>query len=100
MIVISSFGVYSVYSENLVKQYPHLINGLIWPVYLDQNIFLNDNLLWIFHFHTCFASNSTVIQVSRPVPFPCFGVLKKEKHVLLASVADIVIEQGNGEPWN
>ncbi|RDX99104.1 hypothetical protein CR513_17892, partial [Mucuna pruriens] len=32
--------------------------------------------------------------VSRPVPFPCFGVLKKEKHVLLHSVADVVVEQG------
>lgn len=28
------------------------------------------------------------------MPFPCFGVLKKEKHVLLPSVRDIVIEQG------
>ncbi|KAG4956983.1 hypothetical protein JHK84_042949 [Glycine max] len=32
--------------------------------------------------------------VTRPVSFPCFGVLKKEKHVLLHSVADVVIEQG------
>ncbi|KAJ8466790.1 hypothetical protein OPV22_029342 [Ensete ventricosum] len=38
--------------------------------------------------------NAIVYKVLRPVPFPCFGVLKKEKHVLLASVADIVIEQG------
>ncbi|OMO86351.1 hypothetical protein COLO4_21226 [Corchorus olitorius] len=38
--------------------------------------------------------NSIVYKVTRPVPFPCFGVLKKEKHVLLPSVADIVIEQG------
>lgn len=38
--------------------------------------------------------NAIVYEVTRPVPFPCFGVLKKEKHVLLASVADIVIEQG------
>ncbi|KAJ1439957.1 hypothetical protein SESBI_02182 [Sesbania bispinosa] len=34
------------------------------------------------------------IPVTRPVPFPCFGVLKKEKHVLLHSVADVVVEQG------
>lgn len=33
-------------------------------------------------------------QYRKPVPFPCFGVLKKEKHVLLPSVADVVIEQG------
>lgn len=33
-------------------------------------------------------------QVTRPVPFPCFGVLHKEKHVLLHSVADVVVEQG------
>ncbi|KAH1209562.1 hypothetical protein GmHk_15G044063 [Glycine max] len=35
-----------------------------------------------------------ISQVTRPVSFPCFGVLKKEKHVLLHSVADVVIEQG------
>lgn len=35
-----------------------------------------------------------VYKVTKPVPFPCFGVLKKEKHVLLPLVADIVIEQG------
>ncbi|MED6220641.1 hypothetical protein PIB30_046785 [Stylosanthes scabra] len=38
--------------------------------------------------------NSIVYKVTRPVPFPCFGVLKKEKHVLLPSVADVVVEQG------
>ncbi|KAJ4827709.1 hypothetical protein Tsubulata_029804 [Turnera subulata] len=38
--------------------------------------------------------NSIVYKVTRPVVFPCFGVLKKEKHVLLASVADVVTEQG------
>ncbi|GAY37618.1 hypothetical protein CUMW_030410 [Citrus unshiu] len=39
--------------------------------------------------------NAIVYKVTRPVPFPCFGVLKKEKHVLLPSVQDIVIEQVN-----
>ncbi|XP_027903901.1 uncharacterized protein LOC114163785 isoform X2 [Vigna unguiculata] len=38
--------------------------------------------------------NAIVYKVTRPVPFPCFGVLKKEKHVLLHSVADVVVEQG------
>ncbi|KAF9680363.1 hypothetical protein SADUNF_Sadunf06G0113400 [Salix dunnii] len=38
--------------------------------------------------------NSIVYKVTRPVPFPCFGVLKKEKHVLLPSVADVIVEQG------
>ncbi|KAM7513504.1 hypothetical protein LguiA_003087 [Lonicera macranthoides] len=38
--------------------------------------------------------SAIVYKVTRPVPFPCFGVLRKEKHVLLPSVADIVIEQG------
>ncbi|KAK7328734.1 hypothetical protein VNO77_22851 [Canavalia gladiata] len=38
--------------------------------------------------------NAIVYKVARPVPFPCFGVLKKEKHVLLHSVADVVVEQG------
>ncbi|KAK4774431.1 hypothetical protein SAY86_009366 [Trapa natans] len=40
------------------------------------------------------TSNAIVYKVTKPVSFPCFGVLKKEKHVLLPSVADIVIEQG------
>ncbi|KAK4785172.1 hypothetical protein SAY86_001861 [Trapa natans] len=35
-----------------------------------------------------------VYKATKPVSFPCFGVLKKEKHVLLPSVADILIEQG------
>lgn len=38
--------------------------------------------------------NSIVYKVTKPLPFPCFGVLKKEKHVLLPSVADILIQQG------
>ncbi|KAG5133085.1 hypothetical protein JHK82_024273 [Glycine max] len=38
--------------------------------------------------------NSNFSLVTRPVPFSCFGVLKKEKHVLLHSIADVVIEQG------
>ncbi|RZC85351.1 hypothetical protein C5167_041532 [Papaver somniferum] len=38
--------------------------------------------------------NSIVYKVVKPVAFPCFGVLKKEKHILLPSIADIVIEQG------
>lgn len=44
--------------------------------------------LYISVTHCLFA------QYRKPVPFPCFGVLKKEKHVLLPSVADVVIEQG------
>lgn len=38
--------------------------------------------------------NAIVYKVTKPVAFPCFGVLKKEKHVLLPSVADIIVEQG------
>lgn len=38
--------------------------------------------------------SAIVYKVVRPVLFPCFGVLKKEKHVILPSVADIVVEQG------
>lgn len=42
------------------------------------------------------------MQVTRPVPFPCCGVLSKEKHVLLPSVADVVVEQGRRgiKRWN
>lgn len=43
---------------------------------------------------------SLYLQVTRPVAFPCFGVLKKEKRVVLASVADIVVEQGKVEVWS
>ncbi|WCJ42839.1 hypothetical protein M5689_023623 [Euphorbia peplus] len=38
--------------------------------------------------------NAIVYKVTKPVPFPCFGVLKREKHVLLPSVQDVIIEQG------
>lgn len=38
--------------------------------------------------------NAIVYKVKRPVPIPFLGVLKKEKYVLLPSVADVVIEQG------
>ncbi|KAJ4958741.1 hypothetical protein NE237_025852 [Protea cynaroides] len=38
--------------------------------------------------------NAIVYKVTRPVPFPCCGVLKKEKYVLLPSVADVIVEQG------
>lgn len=38
--------------------------------------------------------DAIIYKVTRPVPCLCFGVLKKEKHVLLPSVADIVVEQG------
>ncbi|KAI3898059.1 hypothetical protein MKX03_028617 [Papaver bracteatum] len=42
------------------------------------------SLVWVFN----------LPYVVKPVAFPCFGVLKKEKHILLPSIADIVIEQG------
>ncbi|ERN05566.1 uncharacterized protein LOC18433747 [Amborella trichopoda] len=38
--------------------------------------------------------NAIIYKVTRPVFLPCFGVLKKEKHVLLPSVTDVVVEQG------
>lgn len=38
--------------------------------------------------------NEFMPQVRRPVLFPCFGVQKKEKHILLPLVADVAIEQG------
>ncbi|KAJ0984009.1 hypothetical protein J5N97_002365 [Dioscorea zingiberensis] len=40
------------------------------------------------------SSDAIVYKVTKPVIFPCFGILKREKHVLLLSVADIVVEQG------
>ncbi|XP_070008830.1 uncharacterized protein [Nicotiana sylvestris] len=41
-----------------------------------------------------FVKYQTARWVTKPVPFPCFGDLKKEKYVLLPSVADIIVEQG------
>uniref|UniRef100_A0A1D1Z4M2 12S seed storage globulin 1 n=1 Tax=Anthurium amnicola TaxID=1678845 RepID=A0A1D1Z4M2_9ARAE len=38
--------------------------------------------------------NAIVYKVTKPAPFPFLGVLKKEKYVLLPSVADVTIEQG------
>ncbi|WOL14998.1 hypothetical protein Cni_G23779 [Canna indica] len=38
--------------------------------------------------------DAIVFEVSRPVVFPCFGLLKKEKHMLLASIEDVIVEQG------
>ncbi|KAM7259726.1 hypothetical protein ACFE04_015467 [Oxalis oulophora] len=38
--------------------------------------------------------NAIVYKVSRPEAFPYLGELKREKHVLLPSIADVVIEQG------
>nr|XP_043627660.1 uncharacterized protein LOC122599246 [Erigeron canadensis]XP_043627661.1 uncharacterized protein LOC122599246 [Erigeron canadensis]XP_043627662.1 uncharacterized protein LOC122599246 [Erigeron canadensis] len=38
--------------------------------------------------------DSIVYKITKPLPFPCFGVLNTEKHVLLASVSDVVIHQG------
>ncbi|GER36100.1 serine/threonine-protein kinase Nek5, partial [Striga asiatica] len=40
---------------------------------------------------SCFVD---MLTVRRPMPFPCFGVLKKENHILLPSVANVLIEQG------
>ncbi|PWA38645.1 keto acyl-acyl carrier protein synthase II [Artemisia annua] len=41
--------------------------------------------------------NSIVYTVTKPaaaVPFQCFGALKKQKHVLLHSISDVIIQQG------
>lgn len=40
------------------------------------------------------TSNAIVYKVKRPVFFPCFGVTRREKHMLLPLVTDVVIEQG------
>ncbi|KAL1532917.1 hypothetical protein AAHA92_32869 [Salvia divinorum] len=66
--------------------------GLFMLIYLPlrRYILLND----IRSRKLYLTANAIVYKVRRPVSFPCFGVLKKEKHVLLLSVADVVIEQG------
>ncbi|KAL3690733.1 hypothetical protein R1sor_004384 [Riccia sorocarpa] len=40
------------------------------------------------------TSNAIVYKVTRPVFLPCFGVSKREKHVLLHLVTDVITEQG------
>lgn len=40
------------------------------------------------------TSNAIVYKVKRPVFLPCFGVTRREKHMLLPLVTDVVIEQG------
>lgn len=39
------------------------------------------------------------VQVTKPVIFPCFGIFKRERHVLLPSVVDVVVEQGEWERY-
>uniref|UniRef100_A0A0D3HVY7 DUF7642 domain-containing protein n=1 Tax=Oryza barthii TaxID=65489 RepID=A0A0D3HVY7_9ORYZ len=41
----------------------------------------------------CLTPHAIVYKVTRPATFPCFGVLRNEKHVVLHSVSDIVVEQ-------
>ncbi|CAM6111330.1 unnamed protein product [Calypogeia fissa] len=40
------------------------------------------------------TANAIVYKVTRPVFLPCFGVSKREKHVFLHLVTDVVVEQG------
>ncbi|XP_039131670.1 uncharacterized protein LOC120268291 [Dioscorea cayenensis subsp. rotundata] len=40
------------------------------------------------------SSDCIVYKVTKPVIFPCFGIFKRERHVLLPSVVDVVVEQG------
>ncbi|XP_059283686.1 uncharacterized protein LOC132037221 isoform X1 [Lycium ferocissimum] len=66
--------------------------GLIMLIYLPLRRYIlrkdiRSRKLYVTH-------NAIVYKVTRPVPFPCFGDLKKEKYILLPSVADIVVEQG------
>ncbi|KAL6622484.1 hypothetical protein ACP70R_032363 [Stipagrostis hirtigluma subsp. patula] len=41
-----------------------------------------------------FTPHAVVYKVNKPVAFPCFGVSKNEKYVILPSISDVVIEQG------
>ncbi|TVU49620.1 hypothetical protein EJB05_00938, partial [Eragrostis curvula] len=40
------------------------------------------------------TTHAIVYKVKKPVAFPCFGVSKNEKYVILPSVSDVVVEQG------
>ncbi|KAG8049049.1 hypothetical protein GUJ93_ZPchr0009g1363 [Zizania palustris] len=71
---------------------------LAWGVGLLMLLYLP---VWIYvcrrDFHSrklCLTPHAIVYKVTKPVTFPCFGVFKDEKHVILHSVSDIVVEQG------
>ncbi|KAI5058306.1 hypothetical protein GOP47_0026476 [Adiantum capillus-veneris] len=40
------------------------------------------------------TTNAIVYKVEKPIFFPCFGVNRREKHILLSLVTDVAIEQG------
>ncbi|KAL5068827.1 hypothetical protein RYX36_019714 [Vicia faba] len=67
-------------------------NGLLMLLYIPIRRFILRNDICSRKLYL--TPNAIVYKVKRPVSFPCFGVLRKEKHVLLYSVADIVVEQG------
>lgn len=69
--------------------------AIVYEVNQKVRMVFSADFVLCYHIH--FSSNAILLQVSIPVAFPCCGVLKKEKHVVLASVADILIEQG---AWN
>lgn len=71
---------------------------LAWGVGLLMLLYLP---IWIYVCRRDFCSrklyltpHAIVYKVTKPFTFPCFGVLKNEKHVILPSVSDIVVEQG------
>ncbi|EES16205.1 uncharacterized protein LOC8074244 isoform X1 [Sorghum bicolor] len=37
--------------------------------------------------------HAVIYKVNKPFAFPCFGVFKKEKHCILPSISDVVVEQ-------
>jgi hypothetical protein len=53
----------------------------MWTFLFDFNFMLRINL-------------KPIIQVNKPVAFPCFGVSMNEKYGILPSVSDVVVEQG------
>lgn len=66
--------------------------GLFMLIYLPirRHILRQD-----FRSRKLFVTRDAIVyKVTKPVAVPCFGVLRKEKHILLPSVADVVIEQG------
>jgi hypothetical protein len=51
--------------------------------------------MFLFDFNFTMRINlKPIIQVNKPVAFPCFGVSTNEKYVILPSVSDVVVEQG------
>ncbi|KAF3330017.1 hypothetical protein FCM35_KLT05348 [Carex littledalei] len=66
--------------------------GLLMLLYLPVRIYIARKE---FRSKKLYLTPDAIIyKVCRPLSIPCFGDLKKEKYIILPSVADVILEQG------